>query len=76
MNNSHYRKFNPVFGGKADIGGLGTQGGLGEGFWDGGDYKQGGWVPDILEVESKGEGCPRAFWKGVWKEAEGEFLER
>lgn len=41
-----------------------------------GTSKQGVWVPDILEVESKGEGFPRAFWKGAWKEAEGEFLQR
>lgn len=41
-----------------------------------GTSKQGGWFPDILEVESKEERYPRAFWKGAWKEAEGEFLER
>lgn len=41
-----------------------------------GTSKQGGWVPDILEVKSKEEGCPRAFCKGAWKEAEGEFLQR
>lgn len=33
-------------------------------------------VLDILEVQSKGEGCPAAFWRGAWKEAEGEILER
>lgn len=26
-----------------------------------GTSKQGGWVPDILEVKSNGERCPRAF---------------
>lgn len=41
-----------------------------------GTRKQGGCIPDILKVESKAEGCPRAFWKGAWKETEGEFLER
>lgn len=37
--------------------------------------RQGVWVPDILELESKEEGCPRAFWSRAWKEAEGVVLE-
>lgn len=41
-----------------------------------GASKQGVWVPDILEVESKGEGFPRTFWSGTWKEAELVVLER
>lgn len=37
--------------------------------------KQGVWVPDTLDLESKEEGCLRAFWSVAWDEAGGMVLE-
>lgn len=37
--------------------------------------RQGGWVPDRVDLESEGEECARAFWDGAWKDAEGRVLE-